>query len=72
MPFTFKLAKRLARCKATPITAARGLSTSRRAPTFLPSFVLPSTAVSPSQTSPSVPRDFFAVPQNALAEEILS
>jgi hypothetical protein len=72
MPFTFKLAKRLARCKATPITAARGLSTSRRAPTFLPSFVLPSTTVSPSQSSPSVPMDCFAVQQNALAEEILS
>ncbi len=63
MPFTFKLAKRLARCKATPITAVRGLSTSRRAPIFPPSFVLPTTVVSPSQASPSLPMESSAVPQ---------
>jgi len=63
MPFTFKLAKRLARCKATPITAARGLSTSRWAPTFPPSPEFTTTAVSPSQTSPTGPMESFAVPQ---------
>ena len=63
MPFTFKLAKRLARCKATPITAARGMFTSWRAPTFPPSFVVPITTVLPSQTSRSAPMEFSAVPQ---------
>jgi len=40
MPFTFKLSQRLARSRA-PMTAARGLSTSRRASVVLPTLVPP-------------------------------
>jgi hypothetical protein len=54
MPFTFKLAKRLALSKAVRTTAARALSALRPVSTH-PTLVVatPLTSVTPSQRSPS-------------------
>ena len=54
MPFTFKLAKRLALSKAVRTTAARASSALRQV-SIHPAFVVPasSTSVTSSQRSPS-------------------
>jgi hypothetical protein len=62
MPFTFKLAKRLALSKAVCTTAARALSALRQVSTH-PALVVatPPTSVTLSQRSPSHPVGPFVV-----------
>jgi hypothetical protein len=72
MTFTFKLSKRLARCKATPLAPARAQCTSRRASTTLPSWASPLSIVTPSQRKPSIRMGSLHLSQYALAEETVS
>jgi len=70
MPFTFKLSQRLARSRA-PMTAARGLSTSRRASVVLPTLVPPRNSRSAFTAKPIRSGGTLCRSPNALAQEIL-
>ena len=70
MPFTFKLSQRLARSRA-PMTAARGLSTSRRASVVLPTLVPPRNSRSAFSEKPIRSGGTLCRSPNALEQEIL-
>jgi hypothetical protein len=73
MPFTFKLAKRLAISKAVRTTAARALSALRQVSNH-PALVVPASPYirQPSQRSPSRSGGILCRCTNALGEELLS
>ena len=71
MPFTFKLSQRLARSRA-PMTAARGLSTSRRASVVLPTLVPPRNNRSACAEKPIRSGGTLCRATNAVAQEMVS